>query len=269
MQKIILITGSTDGIGKMTAKMLAEKGNIIIIHGRNEQKCIDTINEIKSLTNNNQLDYVVGDLSEIKAVKNLADLIISKYEKLDVLINNAGIYSKEQLLTIDKIESTFAVNHIAVFVLTGMLMPLLKKSNEGRIVNVASLAHTQAKLDLDDYNLEREFNHRLAYSNSKLANILFTYYLADKLSEDKITVNCLHPGVIGTKLLKLGYNMKGASLEDGAETSVYLAVSDEVKNITGKYFTKKAEVPTSKVSYNKTLQLKLWELSEKLTGMRY
>ncbi|MFH0735743.1 MAG: SDR family oxidoreductase [bacterium] len=269
MQKIILITGSTDGIGKTTAKLLAKNDNKIIIHGRNEEKCVNTVNEIIKAAGNKNIEYVIGDFASLNSVKKMADDVLNKYPYINVLINNAGIYAKNKVLTVDGFESTFAVNHLAPFLLTGLLLPLLKKGSPSRIINVSSAAHKRAKLDINDLNLTKSFEHYFAYANSKLANVLFSNYLAEKVKNKNITVNSLHPGVIGTKLLKEGFGMKGAGLEEGAATSVYLAESEEINSISGKYFIDKTEVPSSNVSYKKELQQKLWEISEKYTGIKF
>lgn len=269
MQKTILVTGSTDGIGKKTAEILAAMGHKIIIHGRNENKCKNTIAELKAKTNNNYLDYVVSDLSSFSDVRTNFGNLATKLDKLDVLINNAGIYAKEYKLTVDGIESTMAVNHFAVYLLTGILYPLLKNSTQAKVINVSSIAHERAKLDLTDINMQKGYNHYIAYANSKLANILFTNYLANKVPANKITFNSLHPGVISTKLLKEGFGITGSSLEEGAATSVYLATSEDVKNTTGEYFVKKIASKTSPAANNPKLAEDLWILSEKLTNFKF
>ncbi|HPN38782.1 MAG TPA: SDR family oxidoreductase [Melioribacteraceae bacterium] len=269
MIKTILITGSTDGIGKKTAELLAKMGHKIIIHGRNLNKCLSTVEEVKSISGNMSVDFFVSDLSSFSSIKNGAEELKNRYSKLDVLINNAGIYAKEKRLTEDGFESTFAVNHLSVYLLTGLLLPLLKNSSPSRIINVSSVAHERAKFNIDDINLEGGYNHYIAYANSKLANILFTNYLANLLPANYITVNSLHPGVITTKLLKEGFGISGSSLEEGASTSVYLATSEDINNITGKYFVKKAIAKMSKTAEDLNLAKELWNLSEKITDFKY
>ncbi len=269
MQKTILVTGSTDGIGKKTAEILASKGHNLIIHGRNENKCKNTVEELKTKTNNTQIDYVVSDLSSFSDIRNGFGNLATKLDKLDVLINNAGIYAKEYKLTVDGIESTMAVNHFAVYLLTGILFPLLKNSGNARVITVSSIAHERAKLDLNDINMQKGYNHYIAYANSKLANILFSNYLASKVDANEITFNSLHPGVISTKLLKEGFGMTGASLEEGSTASIHLATSDSVNNITGKYYIKYNATKTSADASNLKLAEELWVLSEKLTNFKY
>lgn len=266
--KIVLITGSTDGIGKQTACELAEMGATVIIHGRNKQKCSDTISWIKNKYKKAKLDCITADLSSLQQVRDMAAIFKSKYTKLDVLINNAGVYMHEKVLSVDGYEMTFAVNHLAHFLLINLLLHDLKKSESARIINVSSIAHTRAAIDFNNLNSENYFDGYYTYSLSKLANILFTYELAERLIGDKITANALHPGVISTKLLQTGFNISGASLKEGAATSVYLASSDEVENLSGKYFIKSAESLSSPLSYSKDYQKKMWEVSEKLVGMK-
>ncbi len=269
MQKIILVTGSTDGIGKTTAKILAQKGHKIIVHGRSEERCINSVNEIIKATGNENVEYIVGNFASLKSVRVMADNILNKYPYINVLINNAGICKKERILTEDGFEAHFGINHLAPFLLTGLILPLLKKGTPARIINVSSTAHKRAKLDFDDLNMAKDFYHYTAYANSKLANVLFSNYLAEKLIKENITVNSLHPGVISTKLLKEGFGMKGASLEEGAATSVLLAESLELEEVTGKYFSEKVETPAVNTAYKKNIQEKMWAISEEYTGIKY
>lgn len=260
-KKTILITGSTDGIGFQTALELANKGHKIILHGRNEDKATATLTELSNLIKNPDLDFVYGDLSSLEEVSKLSELIKSKFPKLDVLINNAGIYANDFRLSVDGYELTFAVNHLAHFLLTLNLLPLLKKSGTARIINVSSVAHKRGVIDFNNLKGEKGFNAYATYAQSKLANVLFSNLLADKLNGTNVTSNSLHPGVITTKLLKSGFGMSGASLKDGAATSVYLAVAEEVQNISGKYFDNKIEVTCSSLARDKSLQEDLWEFS--------
>jgi NAD(P)-dependent dehydrogenase (short-subunit alcohol dehydrogenase family) len=265
--KIVLITGASDGIGKQTAIDLAGKRATVILHGRNENRLLKTQEEVSHLTNNKNISTVTADLSSLKQVRKAAKEIKSKLNRLDVLINNAGVYMKTRILTEDGFETTFAVNHLAPFLLTNLLLELLKQSDSSRIINVSSIAHTRAQLDFENLNGEKSFDAYNAYAVSKLANVLFTYKLADQLKNVGISVNALHPGVISTKLLRAGFNIQGASLKEGASTSVYLASSHKVQNITGKYFVKMVETPSSDDSYNKEYQKKMWDLSSQMVGL--
>lgn len=267
--KTILITGSTDGIGKETALQLANSGGSIIIHGRNKEKCESTVNEIFNKSKNDNLNFVTADFSSKEEIKNMADEINSRFNKLDVLINNAGTYMTERVLTSGKIEMTFMVNHIAPFLLTNLLLGLIEKSAPARIINVSSVAHIRASLDFDNLQGERNFSPYGAYALSKLGNILFTIELADRLNNTGLTVNALHPGVIGTKLLYKGFGMGGADLKEGAETPVYLSASGEVENVTGKYFIKKNEEEPAPIVYDEEIRKKFWEISEELSGIKF
>ena len=262
--RIILVTGATDGIGKTTAIKLAELGHTVIIHGRNKSKCEDTLNEIVIKTNNNNCSFVVGNLASFDTIHSLSEEIHSKYNRIDTLLNNAGIYMNNREMNESGIELTFAVNHLAVFLLTHLLFDLVRKSEEGRIVTVSSLANVRGSIHLNDLNLESTFDGYRAYSQSKLANILFAFELAEKIRKFNITSNALHPGVITTKLLKTGFNISGSSTEEGAKTSIYLSISDEVKNVTGKYFDKQKQAGCNEIANDIELRSKLWNVSEEL-----
>lgn len=265
--KVMLITGSTDGIGKQTALELAAKGGSVWIHGRNLESCQAARLDIVKSTGNEKVGFFVADLSSLKQVRELAERIKEKCDVLDVLINNAGTYLPKRVLTEDNVEMTFAVNHLSYFLLTNLLLDLLIRSAPSRIVNVSSRSH-QRVVEFDNLQGEKGYDGFKAYSLSKLCNVLFTYELAERLSGTGVTVNCLHPGVVETKLLRAGWELSGSSLEDGAETSVYLALSPEVQDATGKYFMDKQETRSSFMSYDRTLWTRSWEISERLTGLK-
>lgn len=262
--KIVLITGATDGIGKQTAIDLALMGASLILHGRSKERLLKTRDEITKLTDNHKTDIIGSDFSSLNQVKTMAEEIISGFEHPDVLINNAGVYMKEKQLTEHGFETTFAVNHLAHFLLTNYLIDLSKLQPTARIINVSSVAHRRANLDFGNLNSEKSFNAYNSYAVSKLANVLFTYELSGMLKGTGITVNALHPGVINTKLLWEGFKIQGAPLAEGAETPVYLASSDEVNDITAKYFIRKKETASSKASYNTGYQKMMWNLSEQM-----
>ncbi len=261
--KIVLITGATDGIGKQTAFDLAEIGAAIIIHGRDHERTKNVASEIKESTDNPSIDFFVADLSSLQEVKNFSDQIHEKYDRLDVLINNAGVYMNHKELSKDGYEMTFAVNHLAHFLLTDLLIDLMDKSANGRILNVASMAHAH-EIDFDNLQGEKFYAGYTAYSYSKLCNILFTYRLARQLEDKGVTVNCLHPGVIRTKLLRAGWGMGGSPLSSGSKTSVYLASSPEVEEVTGRYYANSRPANSAKVSHDPFVQNKLWQMSEML-----
>ncbi len=266
-RKTILITGSTDGIGKQTAIELAHLGHKIIIHGKDRNRIDKTAEEIKKQTGNNNIECCLADFSSFRQTIKMAEEIKNKFEYLDVLINNAGIYMKERILTEDGFEKTFQINHLSHFLLTNLLLEFIKNSKQGRIINVSSIAHQSADFDLENLNGEKYFSPYNAYAVSKFANILFTKTLAEKLSNTNVTVNALHPGVISTKLLKAGFNISGASVKKGAETSVYLAVSEEVKKISGEYFIDKRIERSHPLTYDKKLLIQFWNISAKMTGL--
>ncbi len=265
--KVILITGSTDGIGRQAALELAALGSTVIVHGRDASRGKTVVEEIQTATGNQKVDLFTADLSSQKQVRQLATEVTRRYDHLHVLINNAGVFMNERQVTEDGLETTFAVNHLAPFLLTNLLLDLLKKSAPSRIITVSSVVHTRGRIDFDNLQAEKKFGGYDAYALSKLANVLFTYELARQLTGSGVTANCLHPGVIGTKLLRNGFNTSGSSPADGAETIVYLAVSPEVEQVTGKYFQDKLGTPSSQETYDQDLRKKLWSISEKLTGL--
>lgn len=266
--KIVLITGSTDGIGMQTALELAKLGAHVLIHARNEDRGLKILSELKRQSANDKIALFVADFSSLSEVKAMANDIKSKFKKLDVLINNAGILLKKYQLSKDGFEYTFAVNHLAAFSLSIQLLPLIAASNQGRILNVSSIAHTNSPLlGLEKIHAKEAFGGYQTYALTKLCNVLFTYELATRLKDTNITVNAMHPGTIGTKLLKAGFNMGGASLETGAITPVYLATNPDLANVSGKYFTNKKEVSSSNYSYNEDIREMLWEYSEDSTSI--
>jgi NAD(P)-dependent dehydrogenase (short-subunit alcohol dehydrogenase family) len=265
--KTILITGSTDGIGKESALELAGMGATVLIHGRDTQKGLNTVDELIKQTGNKKIFLHIADLSSQFQIRRLAREIIQNYNRLDVLINNAGVYMKNRVLTEDNIEMTFAVNHLAPFLLTFLLLEFLMKSAPSRIINISSSLHQRGNVDLNNLQGEILFNAYDSYSISKLGNLLFSYELAERLSGTGITVNALHPGVISTKLLHVAFNVGGDELIKGASTPVYLASSAELENITGKYFVKKEVALSSELSRHTRLRKEFWKLSERLSGL--
>jgi NAD(P)-dependent dehydrogenase (short-subunit alcohol dehydrogenase family) len=265
--KTILVTGSTDGIGKQTALDLARTGATVILHGRSIDRCKAAQAEIQRLTGNADVQFVTADLALLADVRRLAETVKEKFPQLNVLINNAGVFMNERKLTMDGFEMTFAVNHLAPFLLTHLLLDVLKANAPARIVTVSSMAHQRGGVDFKNLQAEKRFDGYAAYSLSKLANVLFTVELAERLNGTSITANSLHPGVITTKLLAAGFNMSGASLAEGAETSVYLATSLEVDGVTGKYFVKKKISSPSPLSHDEKLLKEFWTVSEKLCGL--
>jgi len=266
--KNILITGSTDGIGKATAIQLVKMGHKVIVHGRTQEKAELTCQKIISMTNNVNIDSVWGDYSSQIQVNSIGEQLFGKITHLDVLINNAGIYQTEKEFSKDGLEMTFAVNHFAPFVLTRLLVNLLKEAKDARVVTVSSMIHANA-IDFDNLQGEKYFDGSSAYSLSKLCNILFAYKFAEEVKTFGISSNCLHPGVINTKLLHKGWGGGGGSVESGAQTSVYLAISDDVQNVSQKYFVNGKVAVESEIARDKGIQNRLWEetlrLEEKIS----
>ena len=277
--RIVLITGTTSGIGKETARALVEKGFQVILVSRNEAKLKKTSVELEKSSKNTSIDTILCDLSSQESIRQLSDTIHTKYDRIDVLINNAGLIIAPRRTTVDGLEYTFALNHLGYFLLTGLLLDLLKAGKSARIVNVSSRAHQRGHIYFEDLMLEKNYTAMKAYSQSKLANVLFTYELAGRLEGTGITVNCLHPGVVRSNFgMELPGLMKTAMLiarpfflspSQGAQTSIYLASSSGVADITGKYFVKKQEVSSSPESYDEEIARRLWEVSEKLTHFKY
>lgn len=263
--KIILITGSTDGIGKQTALELAKLGAHVLVHGRRPDACQSVCAEIRSISGNDRVDCLLADFASLAQVRALADQVLIQYDRLDVLINNAGIYIMDRRISADGHELTFAVNHLAHFLLTNLLLDRLKASAPSRVINVSSAMHHGGRIDFTNLHSKTSFHGSAVYSNSKLANILFTYELADRLMGTGVTVNALHPGGVRTKMLRGG---DGISVEEGAATSVYLAISPDVENLTGKYFVRKQVTETAAAAHDRELQRRLWDVSEELTGLK-
>ncbi len=267
--KVILITGATDGIGKQTALELAGTGATILLHGRNATKGKQVRQEIVHATGNDRIDFFKADLSSLQEVRQMATAIKQKYTHLHVLINNAGIFAAKRTLSKDGFEMTFAVNYLAHFLLTCLLIDLLCQSTPARIINVSSMAHSD-HLNFDNLQGEKSYSGYTAYAYSKLENILFTFKLATLLDGKKVSVNCLHPGVINTKLLHAGWGLGGASVEQGARTSVYLATAPELEGVTGRYFfDMQGERRPATVAYDPAVQDKLWHLSEEWCGCSF
>ena len=278
--RVCLITGANNGIGKETALALARMGATITMVSRNADKGEAALVDIRQRSGNDRVTLLVADLASLKSVRQLAQDFRNQHQELHVLINNAGAFNSQRALSVDGYELTFAVNHLAHFLLTTLLLDLLKASAPSRIINVSSGAHTRAEMNFDDLNAEAKYGGMSAYGQSKLANVLFTYELARQLDGTGVTANALHPGVVKTGF---GRNNGGAiglvfkafhtvagpfllSAGQGAETSVYLSSSSEVDSVSGKYFVKKEPVRSSEASDDVAVAQKLWQVSEELVG---
>jgi NAD(P)-dependent dehydrogenase (short-subunit alcohol dehydrogenase family) len=266
--RTVLITGSTDGIGKATAIGLAQMGAKVILHGRDIKKGRRVREEVAKTTGSDQLDLFIADLASQRQVRKLAADVMERHERIHVLINNAGTFLPEQRLTEDGLETTFAVNYLATFLLTHELLDLLKNSGPSRIINVASIAHWNAKVEWNNLQGEIWYDGFQAYALSKLGIIFFTYELAERLKDSGVTANCLHPGVIKTKLLRAGFgDYPGNPPEKGARTPIYLASSPEVEMVSGKYFESCRPTRSSPLSYDRTTREKFWRISESLSSL--
>ncbi len=269
-EKIVLITGVTAGIGRATALELAKKEATVVTINRNKEKSERVVDEIRQKSGNDKVDYLVADLSSRKQVRRVADEFKSRFDKLHVLINNAGVIPPERKETEDGFELQFAVNHLAPFLLTNLLIDQLKDSAPSRIVTVSSSAHSHTSLDFDDLQSEEEYDPNEVYSRTKLANVLFTRELAKRLQGTGVTANCLTPGMVKTKMLEqyMGSSTaSGASPKEGAETPVYLATSPEVESVTGQYFENNRAVAPSREAQDDETAKKLWRVSAELTGL--
>ncbi len=266
-QRTILVTGSTDGIGRATALELARRGERVILHGRNLAKVQQARDELAREVPGSALEVLAADFSALAQVRAAADEVAARFPRLDVLINNAGISMRDRQLSVDGFELTFAVNHLAVFLLTNRLLGLLQRSAPARVVTVSSMLHINAKLDFENLQGEKFYSGGRAYATSKLANVLFTVELAERVREKGITVNCLHPGAVDTKLLRSAFpSLQGITVVQGAVTSVYLACSPEVAQVSGEYFDECRPAPRSPLASDPTARQHLWQLSEQLTA---
>jgi NAD(P)-dependent dehydrogenase (short-subunit alcohol dehydrogenase family) len=272
--KICLVTGGTNGIGKSTAQELARMGAMVIIVGRDAQKTSKVVKEIRAASGNPRVGSMLADLSLQQAVRHLANEFKSKYSHLHVLVNNAGGYFLKRQLSVDGIEMTFALNHLASFLLTDLLLDTIKASAPARIINVSSNAHASGKIEFDNLQGERIYRPR-AYDNSKLANILFTMEMARRLEGTGVTVNALHPGFVATGfaknngrviavLVSMFAPLVARAPARGAETSVYLASSPNVEGITGKYFYDSHAIAAAPQATDMGVARKLWDVSAKM-----
>ena len=274
--KIVMVTGATSGIGEITAHNLANMGASLTIVARNEEKAKATQASIQQQTGN-QPDILIADLSVQSQIRQLVADFQEKHDHLDVLVNNAGVFNLSRTESADGFEMTWATNHLNYFLLTNLLLDSLKASDKARIVNVASDAHKGGEIFFDDPNLTDDYSSWKAYSQSKLANIMFTYELARRLEGTLVTTNSLHPGFVRTgfaknngwfsRLIMPIVGLAAISPEKGAETMTYLASASDVDGVTGKYFDKKKAVSSTKISYDEAAQKRLWDISVEMVGL--
>lgn len=278
--KIGLISGATNGIGRAAALALARQGMTLVIVGRNPARTQAVLDEIHAISGHKRSEMIVADLSVMAEVRRAAAEFQARFDRLDVLMNNAGAVFSSRQETADGYEMTFALNHLSYFLLTNLLLERLKASAPARIVNVSSGAHHGATINFDDLHLRQGYGMGgfKAYSQSKLANVLFTYELARRLAGSGVTANAMHPGFVATGFGRNNGGLMGATIgllqrfaltpEQGADTLVYLATSPEVEGVTGQYFEKRRPQRSSAASYDEAAAQRLWEVSEQLTGLK-
>ena len=269
-----LISGATDGIGKEAAIELAKKGCNLILIGRNKEKGDKVVEQIRKIADSYvDIDYFTADLMLMKEVSRVADEVSRKYPKIDILLNNVGAYFAFRGVTEEGFERTFALNHLGYFLMTKKLLPLVEKSNYKRIVNVSSSAHYGIDFEFDNLNGEKKYSGFDIYKKSKLANVMFTYELAKRVKDRGITANCLHPGFVSTNfgknnnflwrnVIRVAMWLTAINVKDGAKTSIHLACSDEVKDITGRFFANCQVKKGSSKAKNDEHNRKLWDISE-------
>ncbi|MHA2141610.1 MAG: SDR family oxidoreductase [Candidatus Thorarchaeota archaeon] len=275
--KVCIVTGSNSGIGKETALALTGMGATVVMAVRDLERGEKARDEIIKRIGKDTPDLMKCDLSSTKSIQQFVGEFSAKYDRLDVLINNAGAGFNKRQVTEDGFEMSLAVNYLGPFLLTRELLPILKRSAPSRVINLSSGTHTRAKIDFDDIQSERGFNGMRAYGSTKLMILMYTYELARRLEGTGVTANVVHPGFAATNL---GANMGGLgyrigfrlmrpfqiNAEKAAETSVYVATSPELEGVTGRYFAKGLEKPSSEETYDESVQKRLWDVAESLLG---
>lgn len=264
-EQTILVTGATDGLGRETARELASRGATVLVHGRDRKKGEATLRDLNESTGSDRFRLYVADLSSLAQVRRLAEAVGEREERLDVLVNNAGIVAPERRESEDGYELGFAVNYLSGFLLTNLLLPLLERSAPARVVNVASIG--QAPIDFDDPMLEQGFDPYRSYAQSKLAQVMFTFELAERLGGGSgVTVNALHPATLmDTKMVRT-FGPSQTSVEEGVEATVHLILGDDLEGVSGAYYDRLHEARASEQAYDPEARRRLWELSEHLTG---
>jgi len=265
---VVLVTGSTDGIGRTTAVALARRGARVIVHGRAKARVDPVATELRAVAKEAALEPLALDLARLEDVRAAGAVLDARGVSIDVVVHNAGVYMRERVASADGFEMTLAVNHLAPFALTHALLASAAGASLRRIVVVSSVAHTRGTIDLDDLSFERRgFDPYATYAASKLANVLFAVELARRVRRG-VTVNALHPGVVSTKLLTQGFGMRGPdSLDEGAKTSVRLALDEDIASVTGAYFSGGKRAPWSPLAEDRDLARRFYERSAALAGV--
>ncbi len=260
--KTILVTGATDGIGEKTALELARQGHTLLLHGRDKEKGARVLGKINKETCNGNLSFYLADYSSLEEVKEMAEAVQREHKRLDVLVNNAGGFFRERQINADGLEMTITVNHLAPVLLTMLLLDTIKAGAPSRIVTIASTAHRNIhSVDFEDLHGEKTYSGFDAYALSKLGNVLFSNALARRLAGSGVVSNALHPGVIDTKLLRMSWNMSGASVAEGARTSIYLASDPGADEVSGRYFSNMREQAPSDLAQDEDLQERFWTVT--------
>jgi len=272
-----MVTGATSGIGLATAQSLAQQGATVIAVGRNPERGAAAVAQMQQQTGNPSVEFMLADLSQQAQIRHLAQEFRSHHSRLHVLVNNAGGFFMKRQMSADGIEITFALNTLAPFLLTNLLLDTLKASAPARIVNVSSDAHRSGQIDFDDLNREHRYSGMGAYAQSKLALVLLTYEWARRLEGAGVMVNALHPGFVATNMYRHSgglirlfaplIRLFAMSPEEGAQTSVYLASSPEVASVTGSYFNRQKAVLSAPGSYDESVAQRLWEVSAEMSGL--
>jgi len=276
--KVCLVTGATSGIGAVTARELAKMDATVVVVGRDREKCAATVADITRRGANDKVAYMQADLSSQQSIRELARAFTDTHDRLHVLVNNAGGVFTKRETTVDDLEMTFALDHLGYFLLTELLLPVLEHSAPARVVNVSSNAQGGGKINFDDLQGTKGYRGWRAYSQAKLANVLFTYELARRLKGTGVTANCLHPGFVATNfgqnnggLMEIGISIAqrifALDVEEGAKTSIFLASLPLVEGVTGQYFVAKKPKKSAKRSYDETVARRLWEVSAQMTGV--
>jgi len=275
--KVCIITGATSGIGEATAHQLARMNATVIIVSRDPKKCARVVSEIKEQTNNSSVDFLAADLSSQKEIRRIVEEFRSRYHRLDILVNNAGAIFLSRFKSADGIEKTFALNHLAYFMLTNLLLDMLIASAPARIINVTSAKHTGAVMNFEDLEFRKGYSGQKAYMQSQLANLLFTFELAHRLEGRGVTVNAVHPGFVETNLGKNNagifkplismLRIGGLTPQEAASYIIYLASSSEIADVSGSYFFKDKATASLAAYYEDSARL-LWEVSAAKVGLK-